>query len=212
MFTINRSNIEKISKDLDAKKKAGKTNKIVFDTFKLSILNLIENIEDYLVYDMAHWINNVDRWIKNNSSRNTTKYKRGTIAILDLGSQNFRYEPSYSHPCVILVNKEDHILVVPCSSKKFGKGYSDVIDADKTNGFSSNTGVQIESYRWVNKNRVISVVGNVDNLLLNKIDDWILQTIPSHKLEISKLQSEIEELKRKLCEANNSTSENDRQE
>lgn len=178
MFNINRASIDTIAKSVDSKKDLGETNKVVFDTFKLTLLNLEEVVKKYYVYDMAHWINNIDRWIKNLTSINKTQYTRGSIVILDLGSQNFRYEPSYAHPCVVIFDRQYTILVAPSSSKKFGKGFPEIIDAGQKDGFSSNTGVQIESFRWVNKNRVISVVGKVNNDLLNEMDRRMLFLIP----------------------------------
>lgn len=193
--------MEKISKDVDSKEKLGTLNRTVFDTYKLTILNLIEFTREFFVYDMTNLINNIDRWILNQKSENHTKYKRGTIVFLDLGSQNFRYEPSYAHPCVVLANRKDTILIVPSSSKKYGKGFPEIIDAGKNNGFSKNTGIQSESYRWVNKNRVISVVGKVDNDILNEMDKRVLKTVPTYKLEIEKLKVNIIELQEKLKKA-----------
>lgn len=201
--------MEKISKDTDSKEKLGTSNKMVFDTFKLTISNLIDATKNYLVYDMTNFINNIDRWILNQKSENTTKYKRGTIVFLDLGSQNFRYEPSYAHPCVVLVNRKNTILVVPSSSKKFGRGFADIIDVGKSNGFSKNTGIQSESFRWVHKNRVISIVGKVDNNVLNELDSRILKMIPTYKLEIKKLNTHINELEDKLKKLEAKSSEID---
>ena len=51
---------------------------------------------------MAHWINNTDRWLHNRTYVNTTGYKRGSILMVDLGATNYRFEPSFTHPCVVL--------------------------------------------------------------------------------------------------------------
>lgn len=107
------------------------------------------------------------------------------------------------------------MMVVPCSSKKYGKGYGGIIDATTSEGFRKNTGIQIESVRWIHKNRVISTVGKVESTVLNKIDTYLLNTIPTYKKEkvrfnvinrqlyeakkeIDKLTDEISVLKSKL--------------
>ncbi len=194
--------MERMAKSTDAKAKPGSSNKTVFDTFKLTMLNLVEITKDYFVYDMINFINNIDRWIKNQVSENTTKYERGAIVFLDLGSLNFKYEPSYTHPCIVLENRKHTILIVPSSSKKFGKGFPDIIDATKNDGFSNNTGIQIESYRWVHKNRVISVVGRVSSGILDEIDKRILEMVPTYKLKVNQLNAQVKDLENKLQEAN----------
>lgn len=203
MFKINRKTIEDTAKTANAKIDKGNSDTDVFDTFKLAVCNIIEIQSALSKYDMCSWIAYADRWINNQSSENTRSYGRGSIVYADLGAQNFRYEPSYSHPCIILKEKRNTVLVVPCSSKKYGKGYSDIIDASTADGFSVNTGVQVHSFRWVHKNRIISAAGRVSSGLLDKIDTEMLKLIPTHKLEVNKLnaqianlQQEIEELKR----------------
>lgn len=210
MFNINRTNLENLSKAGNAKMDPGSSNSNVFDSFKLTICNIVEKLSTLSIYDMCHWITHIDRWINNQTYQNTRSYGRGTIVNLDLGAQNFRYEPSYTHPCIILHESRDTILVVPCSSKKYGKGYIDVIDATPADGFTVNTGVQIRSFRWVHKNRIISPVGRVSSDLLDKIDREMLKLIPTYKLEtiklnakIESLQEEIDELREKLTKLQN---------
>lgn len=198
MFKINRTSIESAAKTANAKIDKGNADTDVFDTFKLAVCNIIEIQSALSKYDMCSWINYTDRWIDNQSSMNTRNYGRGAIVYVDLGAQNFRYEPSYSHPCIILKEKRDTVLVVPCSSKKYGKGYSDIIDASTADGFSINTGVQVHSFRWVHKNRIISAAGRVSSNLLDKIDREILKLIPTYKLEVNKLNAQIEALQQEI--------------
>lgn len=198
MFKINRTSIENAAKTANAKIDKGNTYDDVFDTFKLAVCNIIEIQSALSKYDMCSWIAYADRWIDNQSSMNTRNYGRGSIVYVDLGAQNFRYEPSYSHPCIILKEKRDTVLVVPCSSKKYGKGYSDIIDASTVDGFSVNTGVQVHSFRWVHKNRIIYAAGRVSSDLLDKIDREILKLIPTYKLEVNKLNAQIEALQQEI--------------
>lgn len=198
MFKIDRKKIEDTAKIANAKLDKGNSDTDVFDTFKLAVCNIIEIQSALSKYDMCSWIAYADRWINNQSNENTRSYGRGAIVYADLGAQNFRYEPSYSHPCIILKEKRNTVLIVPCSSKKYGKGYSDIIDASAADGFSVNTGVQVHSFRWVHKNRIISAAGRVSGGLLDKIDMEMLKLIPTYKLEVNKLNAKIESLQQEI--------------
>lgn len=200
MFRINRSTIDfEISKS-DSKKNKGWKNKIIDDATKLSLANFIEIISRYSVYEMGHWCNNNDRWIKNQANKNSTGYNRGVIVYLDLGANNFKYEPSYPHTCVVLAEKYDSIWIVPCSTKKFGKGYPEIIDAYPTDGFKKNTGIQVDSCRWVHKNRVISNVGRISNTKLKEIEKHIIGYLSVYKEDNYNLNKRIKELEDEIVE------------
>lgn len=201
MFRINRTQIETEAQQPTAKHDALQTNARVFDAVKLVFLNLIDEITKLPVYNGAHWSCNVDRWIDNLQHDNTTTYQRGDIVFLDLGAQNFKYEPSYTHACIVLANRNKSILIVPCSTKKYGSGYRDILDATPADGFMHNTGIQTESFRWVNKNRVVSHTGKrVTPAILDKLDQVLVSFAPSSKKEIKHLNEEIEKLNTKIAE------------
>lgn len=123
MFRINRGQIESESKKATAKSDNLRSNVKVFDAVKLVFLNPADEITRFPVYNAAHWTCNVDRWIDNLQSENNMTYRRGEIVFLDLGAQNFKYEPSYTHACIVLADRKNSILIVPCSTKKYGSGY-----------------------------------------------------------------------------------------
>lgn len=207
MFKIDRKTIENTAKTANAKMDKGNSDANVFDIFKLSICNIIEIQSALSKYDMCHWINHIDRWISNNARNNSISYGRGTIVNVDLGAQNYKHEPSYQHPCIILCESKYSALVVPCSSKQYGKGYIGVIDAEVSDGFSVKTGVQMQAYRWVHKNRIISSVGHITGSLLDKIDKEMLSTIPTYKLEIAKLNANIEQKQKEIDKLQNAIEE-----
>lgn len=201
MFRINRGQIEQETKRPSAKQDPLTSNSRVFDSMKLVFVNLIDAMTSFPVYNVAHWACNVDRWLDNLQSDNLSTYQRGEIVFLDLGAQNFKYEPSYTHACVVLANRKKSILIVPCSSQKYKSGYRDIIDATPADGFMKNTGIQSENFRWVNKNRIVSRTGKkVSSAILNKIDDVLISFAPSNKREIKNLTKKIEEEKFKATE------------
>ena len=193
MFRINRTRIEGETRSADAKRQRLHDNSTVLDAVKLLFVNIIDEIMKLPVYNAAHWVCNMDRWIDNLQSDNKATYQRGEIVFLDLGAQNFKYEPSYTHACIVLANRSKSILIVPCSTKKFRSGYRDIIDATPANGFMRNTGIQSESFRWVNKNRVVSRTGKrVSSDILDRLDHVLVSFAPSHSREISRLNGEIQ--------------------
>lgn len=200
MFRINRTRIEGETRSADAKRQRLHDNSTVLDAVKLLFVNIIDEIMKLPVYNAAHWVCNMDRWIDNLQSDNRTTYQRGEIVFLDLGAQNFKYEPSYTHACIVLANRSKSILIVPCSTKKFRSGYRDIIDATPANGFMRNTGIQSESFRWVNKNRVVSRTGKrVSSDILDRLDHVLVSFAPSHSREISRLNGEIQRLNQKIA-------------
>lgn len=185
MFSINTNELEQQSRLLNSKINLARNNPVVFDSLKLCFVNYIDIVTKWPVYNTSHWINNVDRWRNNLNYTNYRKFKRGDIVYVDLGAQNFGHEPSYSHICVVLKNNFDSILVVPCSTKQFGKGRPGVIDATTADGFLRDTGIQTECFRWISKNRVISHTRNkVTNAILEQIDKALLSLAPSIVLKI----------------------------
>ena len=200
MFTIRRNDMDVQAKTPNAKTDSVSTNSTVFDAVKLSFANLIDTIAKLHVYDAAHWVCNIDRWHHNlSSAKNTTTYKRGEIVFLDLGAQNYQHEPSYTHACIVLANRATSILIVPCSTKKYGKGFKDIIDATTSDGFLRDTGIQSESFRWVSKNRVVSSSRNrVSARVLDELDKVFLSFAPSQKIELANRNSRISQLEQDL--------------
>ena len=198
MIALNHNLIETISKSANAKTTQGKENTSLYPLFSNSLTNLTDISREFSTYEMAHWINNTDRWIHNRQYNNTCGYKRGSLLFIDLGSTNYRYEPSFAHPCVVLAETRNFILIVPCSSKKYASGFPEIIDATPSDGFTCNTGIQTNSFRWVSKNRVISKLGVVSSNILDKIDTALLKLIPSYKRAILQKDSEIARLTAEL--------------
>lgn len=193
MFRIDRNKMDNNSKLSNSKSMPGKNNNDSFNSFKYTIWNLIDKVGEFTIYEMSHWVSNMDRWLSNRNYTHASTYRRGDILFIDLGATNFKFEPSFKHPCIVLKNTPSSLLIVPCSSKKFGKGYHDIIDAyASVDGFAENTGIQIHCFRWVHKNRVISKVGKVSPRILDEINKYMLKLIPSYKKEKAKFKSESE--------------------
>lgn len=209
---MNRSKLQGLARRLDAKKVQGTSVPDVYEAFKLKIWNVIDFVGNFDSYTMSNWVLFKDRWMHNHSYETTKKYIRGSILMVDLGAANFKGEPSYEHPCIVLTNRKNKLLIVPCSGGAFGRGYSDVIDSiGGMQGFKKDTGVQVGHLRWIHKNRVLyQMTGKASTDLMNSIDEYMLTLIPTATKRdaiIKKVlkdnslkEKEIEELKKKLLE------------
>ncbi|MBA2943500.1 type II toxin-antitoxin system PemK/MazF family toxin [Paenibacillus sp. CGMCC 1.16610] len=183
MFPIDRRNIKIHIKEPEAKKLKGMDNNVISEQWKLKMWNIVDKVQELSVYNMGQWVIFHDRWLKNLSGpENQKKYKNGDIVMADLGAVNFKYEPQYEHPCIVLVNDFTSVFVVPCSSKKYGQNFPDIIDATPKDGFQLNTGIQMNAARWINKNRITQSNGQITNpVLMRTIEEYILVQFPTYQ-------------------------------
>jgi len=192
MFSINKTVLQQEADKTGAKEQEVRNNPTVLDAIKLSFANLIDTIVDAKTYNAVHWVCNIDRWHNNQGASNTTTYKRGEIVFLDLGAQNFKHEPSYTHACIVLANRYDSVLIVPCSTKQYGTGHMGIINATQADGFVKNTGIQSECFRWVSKNRIVSRTSKqVSPAILNQLDEILVSFSPSTKALIKQKDNQI---------------------
>lgn len=198
MIPIDRLQLDSITRHLNSKSTKGSNNITLYTTYACLLTNLFNETNNFSTYEMAHWINNTDRWLHNRTHINTTGYKRGSILFIDLGATNYRFEPSFTHPCIVLAETKHFILIVPCSSKKYNSGFPEIINATPLDGFSCNTGIQATSIRWVSKNRVLSKLGTTSSSILDKIDNQLLNLIPSHQKILLQKDAEINLLKENI--------------
>lgn len=206
MIPINNFQIDALTKSLNSKSTKGKDNSTLYPSYASSLTNFTDLTKDFSTYEMAHWINNNDRWIHNKTSNNTIGYPRGSILFADLGATNYIYEPSFTHPCIVLAQNRNFILIVPCSTKKYGMGYPEIVDATPADGFSSNTGIQTNSFRWISKNRVISALGTASSNILDSVDHKMLKLIPTYGKTIIQKIADITQLQSDLVTANETIS------
>lgn len=207
IIPINRHQVTLLSRQQNSKQNPGRSDPALYPIFAHAQINAEDMLKEFTVYEMAHWTNYIDRWMSGrNSPPNTTGYKRGSILFIDLGAENFGHEPSFTHPGVVLDQTKDSILIAPCSSKKYGKGYPEIVNATISDGFSTNTGIQVNCIRWISKSRVISKAGFTTSAILDQIDANILKSIPLHTkilinkdTAISKLMLENQKLSQELA-------------
>lgn len=172
MYNINKKEVEKRGRKHDSKEILGVKDEYLKQSLIKIQLNLKEFLESLSCYELSQYINGIDHFIKDNRHNPIYQsYSQGEILYCDFGSLNFGFEIAFPHPCVVLAETEAFILVAPCSSKKHGHNFHDILDGKKEDGFQVETGVVIDNIRWMSKGRVIASMGKVKENFLNKIKE-----------------------------------------
>ncbi|MEJ8305862.1 hypothetical protein [Saccharibacillus sacchari] len=159
----------------------------VFDAYKMMFWNLHDVTSILKAYNMVQWSKYIDHWSRTHGQRFTTPYQRGEILMVDLGAMNYGFELAYSHPVVVLYSTLDMLFVIPGSSKRFGCGKKDTIDATSANdGFNKNTGLLLNHMRWIHKNRVKQTTGTLtSSRILEKIEKYNLTLNEEYHKEVA---------------------------
>jgi len=119
------------------------------------------------------------------------------IFYVDLGGFNLRYEEGYMHSCLILKRFSGMVLVVPGSTKKYGKKNFLIEPVQAGDGFKSDTGVMIDQLRCVSTTRIRGKkIGQVSPETFQRINDKILRAYFTEKFEeLTKLVEDNKDLK-----------------
>jgi mRNA-degrading endonuclease toxin of MazEF toxin-antitoxin module len=215
MFPIDRRKIKRDVKALGERKKyeKGLSVKDLADSYKMSVWNMMDMLQEKDAYTMLNWVVHVDRWIENFGIDVRTKYKRGDIVFVEWGAMNFGFEPSYEHPGLVIANAYNTVLVAPCSSQTFGKGHKGVFDLPKTGarGLKEDTGVSANAVRWISKNRIVDHIGSVlDFKILDQVEEYLMNQLfftlvveAYHENEIFDLNRKMKSLNQQLMEIKN---------
>lgn len=170
MHYINRKEVETYGKKSYSKSNLGFDEPYLLDAFNHTIDNTIDHFSESTSYELAQTINYIDHWMKDEKEKPIYEnYGIGSILFVDFGAMNFGFELSYPHPSVVLGESDAFLFVIPCSTRKHGKYFPDILDGTKEDGFLSDTGVILDNCRWISKGRVIARMGKVTDEFLRRI-------------------------------------------
>lgn len=196
VFRINQTVINQEIGKSTAKDNLGSQLPVVYNEFKKMTWNVIDEVGKWNVYKMGQWTKHINKWSSTMERTYTTKYSRGNILMVDFGSFNYGFEFSYEHPAVVLVERKQHLLVVPGSTKKYNSPFPEYIDASPSDGFARNTGLLLEQMRWIHKNRVVTNTGQTaSQSVLNAIEEYVLNYVELHKIRIAHKNKELRQLR-----------------
>ena len=142
--------------------------------FFTSLKNYEFKLTEQSAYEIALWIESNEKHLFASSQNNFTKYNLGEILLVDLGWNNYDREFAYIHPAVV--------IKVPCSSgaprkDKNGNIYPEFEVGTPNDGFQKNTVVMLYEARYIDKNRVISILGKTSKQFFDKIYNKLFEQI-----------------------------------
>jgi hypothetical protein len=162
MLEIDKSIISNEVKKSTAKKERGFSNPVLRANYIRVLKNFNEYASSLNSYELGNLINNFTMFFLEKNQKvkpDRFPYKIGTICMVDMGVMNNGYELCYPHPCVIVAQTKDFALIAPCSSSKSGKSHRDIFECSTQDGFLENTGIIMDNFRWIAKNRILYRVG-----------------------------------------------------
>ncbi len=163
MELIDESLLQSLKEDLTNKSLDAKQNEKVMTQFFYSQNNIYKFIsKNFKVFELSLWVKSRVNYINRKTIANTTPFSKKEILNVDFGF-NYGNELSYEHPCVVIEELRNKILVVPCSSSKFKHIYKEdgtirkeYYPGEVCDGFTKQTALLLSDCKWISKNRVVS--------------------------------------------------------
>ena len=172
-------------------------------------------------YELASMIRSFETWYINKdkepNKRHIANYR--DVYYVDLGAYNLKYESGFIHPCIVIRKYDGNALVVPCSSKKYGKQDDLIFDIKKGGAFKENTGALLDQVRNVSVTRFKKKMGRVSSEVFEDLLDQLLKkyfckkyfNFESLENQNKKLKNEVNELQEKLNELQEKSNFKDKQ-
>ncbi len=184
MNYINRKEVEFLGKKDFGKENFGIRDEKLYQYFLTALEETKKYYDESTSFEIAQFTNYVDHWLKDNKKNPTYQnYGVGSILYVDFGAMNFGFELSFPHPCVVIAESGAFILAAPCSTKKFGHDFPDIIEGSRKDGFSQNTGIVLDNIKWISKGRVIAKMGKVNDGFLKFLVKKALSYFPIDRQE-----------------------------
>ncbi|MBR3672868.1 MAG: type II toxin-antitoxin system PemK/MazF family toxin [Clostridia bacterium] len=150
--------------------------------FFTSLKNYEIKLTEQSAYEIALWIESNEKHLSASQQNNFTKYNLGEILLVDLGWNNYDREFAYIHPAIVIKETPTKIFIVPCSSgaprkDRNGNIYPEFEVGTTADGFQRNTVVMLYEAKYIDKNRVISILGKTSNQFFDKIYNKLFEQI-----------------------------------
>ena len=207
MAFINKTEVTSLCKSIkDNKRVKASSCPQLLGYYQEVIKHFNEKMENESVYNLSQIINGIDHLLENKELKPFGgDCPRGSILLVDCGFDNFGYEFSYIHPCVVLAQTHYNIYIAPCSSKKYNTNHPEILNVDSSDGFSCNTAIIMNAIRWCAKDRAVAILGTTTKKVLDDIETYLLEH--NHKFKnmmkensryIDKLEKEIHQLRQQM--------------
>lgn len=195
--------LRKLCEDLSKKKSPAISEpELVSEYLKfIQMNNELMNIGS--AYDIASIIRSYDFWYGKKDAEPKTFYVNPKeVYYVDLGAFNLKYEEGFLHSCVVIKKYGTMVLVVPGSTKKYGKKHFLIENVSAGDGFIEDTGVMIDQLRCVSITRIRGkIIGTMTDPTFSKIENKIFEAYLCNKFkENEDLKHENENLKKEIDE------------
>ncbi|MEG0153410.1 MAG: type II toxin-antitoxin system PemK/MazF family toxin [Cellulosilyticaceae bacterium] len=127
--------------------------------------------------------------------------KQREVYYVDLGGFNLKWEEGFIHPCVVLKRYGTSALVIPGSTKSYGKSDGMIKGIQAGDGFRSNTGLMLDQMRCVSTTRILSKIGKVTPETYQDILDLVMEKFLSQRhMEFKQLENKNKELTQEVTD------------
>lgn len=172
----------------------------------------LNNYKDYVlsksVYQIGQVCNGIDHYLDDKlyATQDQTHYERGEVLWVDFGCMNLGSDFEFPHPAIVLAETNYHILIAPCSTKKYSHNIPEILKVGEADGLKSATGIMLDSISYVSKNKVINRLDSkVNEKVMLKIDKYRLGNNEYHRRVLNyyarrmkALEDELEKMKNEM--------------
>lgn len=198
---LNEQILRKYCEDIKKKKTPAINEPDLIKEF----LTYVELNHEYLkkanAYEVASNIRSFSTWYLNKDIEPNKRHiaKHRDVYYVDLGSFNLKYESGFIHPCIIIRRYGSNVLVIPCSSKKYGKQDDLIFDIPKGDVFRDNTGALLDQVRNISITRLKSKIGQVsEDIFDNLINQLVRKYFCKHYNNFENLKIKSEKLRNQV--------------
>lgn len=202
---LNEKILRDYCEDVEKKKvKAVNETKLVHE-FLTYIQLHNEHMKKANAYEIASTIRSFKTWYSNKDKEPDSNHgaSHRDVYYVDLGAYNLKYESGFIHPCIVIRKYDGNALVVPCSSKKYGKEDDLIFDIEKGGAFRENTGALLDQVRNVSVTRFKGKMGRVSSEVFDDLLEQLFKKYFCKKyFDFESLKNKNKKLEKQVSEFN----------
>ena len=174
---LNESTLKLFCEHVSKKKVPAVNEAILVKEFLTYMQMHNEHMRESSVYEIASAIRSFEMWYSNKDKDPNKKHiaQYRDVFYADLGAHTLKYESGFIHPSIVIRRYGSSVLVVPCSSKKYGKNDDLIFDIKKGGVFRENTGALLDQTRTISVTRLKGKMGRVDTQVFDDLLDEFMK-------------------------------------
>lgn len=201
MWKIDKQLIKSVIQNPSSKSEPTNLNQSLIKQLAYAIGNVFHTLKGSSSNETAQWIRSSEHTLSTKGLSNFIAYKPKSIVNVELGVKG--NELSFRHPCIVMFDKDNRLFVIPCTSgqppQKNGKTIWGYKKGSPHDGFNNITTVILKESTFIDKTRVISVVGKVSDTFYSELYNEMFNLLfESKAYEIKKLENKVTNLQQEL--------------